>query len=51
MGKDGIVARGLLGAEGGLEVSDFLEGGRRGVDGEDRLGRPYLLCSVDSAAE
>jgi hypothetical protein len=46
LGKDGVVARGFPGAE----VSDFLEGGRRGVDSEDALGRPYLLCSVDSAA-
>ena len=51
MGRDSLIARGLLGAEEGLEVSGFLEGGRRGMDGEDMLGRPYLLCSVDSAAE
>jgi hypothetical protein len=51
VGKDGMVARGLLGAEEGLQASDFLEGGRRGVDGEDRVGMPYLLCSAESAAE
>jgi hypothetical protein len=50
MGEGGVVVRGLAGAEERLEVGVFLGGGR-GVDSVDALGRPYLLCSADSAAE
>jgi hypothetical protein len=43
MGEGDVVVR-------GLEEGVFLGGGR-GVDSVDAYGRPYLLCSADSAAE
>jgi len=49
--EDSVIARGLAGAGGSLEVGDFLEGGRMGMDSADASWRPYLLCSMDSAAE
>jgi hypothetical protein len=49
--EDSVIARGFAGAGEGLEVGNFLEGGRMGIDSADASWRPYLLYSMDSAAE